>query len=188
MSRWFSTRTAIGAGWVLIGLGMVPIACLYLWARTHSSQPLSEQINIQRGQFVSSYFVPRLDGIYQINLYWSKFPRTETQVDLDWRIVDSQDQVIDQGTYNSALDGANIVELGEYHPQLGVRQRIIVDVHQEINGPSGEAMLQIGIPEVGLDRAEGAYPLAMGWAAITAVPGIVMLGCAWLWRRLSPKS
>ena len=188
MKRWLSVSTAIRVGWFLVGVGLLPFVCLLLWVFTHNSQPVSERILLRRGQFVSPYFDPELDGTYQIDLYWLKFPSRETQVDLDWRIVDSQDVTIQQGTYDSTLRGANIVGLGKYHSQRGVRQRVIVNVHQDVNGPDAEARLEIGIPEVGLDIAEGAYPLAAGWAAITTIPGVVMLTVIWFWRRFSPKS
>jgi hypothetical protein len=189
MNRWLSASTAIGVGWFLVGAGLFPFVCLLLWGFTHNSQPVSEPILLQRGQFISSYFKPELDGTYQVSLNWlNKFPSRETQVDLDWEIVDSQGLVIDQGTYDRSLDGSNIVKLGEYHPKRGVRQRIIVNVHREVNGSDGEARLDIGIPEVTLDVAEGAYPLAVEWAAITTIPGIVMLTGIWFWRKFLPKS
>jgi hypothetical protein len=189
MNRWLSTRTAAGVGWFLVGVGLLPFVCLLLWVFTRNSQPVSERILLQRGQFISRYFKPELDGAYQVSLNWlNKFPSRETQVDLDWEIVDSQGLIIDQGTYDSSLDGSNIVKLGEYHPQRGVRQRIIVNVHRDVNGPDGEARLDIGIPEVTLDVVEGAYPLAVGWAAITTIPGVVMLTAIWFWRRYSLRS
>ena len=188
MSRWLSARTGIGTAWFLIFLGLLPIVGIQLWALTHSWQPISEQILLKRGQFVSPYFKPELDGTYQVSISWlNQFPRRETQVNLDWEIVDSQNQVIDQGTYNNSLDGANTVELGEYHPKRGVRQRIIVNVHQDVSGPDGQATLDIGIPEVGLDLYEGAYPMAVEWAAVTAIPGAIVLAVIWFWRRLSTK-
>lgn len=183
MRRWWSLRTAIIIAWSLIGIGVLPFICLLLWAKAHPSQAVSERVSLLRGEFVSPYFRPELDGNYQINLYWPKFPSRETQVDLDWRIVDSQGLLIDQGTYNSGLEGANIVQLGEYHPERGVRQRIILNVHRDVIGSDGEARLEIGIPEVGLDRAEGAYPLAVGWAAITAIPGALVLAVIWFLRK-----
>jgi hypothetical protein len=182
MNRWLSTSTATGVGWFLIGVGLLPLGCLLAWAHTHSSEPLSVQLSLQRGQFVSPYFEPELDGTYQISLYWPKFPSRQTQVDLDWQIVDSKDVTIEQGTYDSALGGANIVGLGEYVPQRGVRQRIIVNVHQDVDGPDGEARLEIGIPEVGLERAEGAYPLVMMWAAVMTGLGVILLAVS-KWRR-----
>ncbi len=189
MNRWLSARTATGVAWFLICLGPLPLVCLLLWAFTHNSQPVSEQISLRRGQFISHYFKPELDADYQVNLNWlGKFPSRQTQVDLDWKIVDSQGLVIDQGTYNGSLDGANTVKLAEYHPQRGVNQRIIVNVHRDVDGPDGEARLDIEVPEVSLDMAEGAYPLAVGWAAITTIPGIVMLAAVWFWRRFSHKS
>jgi hypothetical protein len=175
MNRWLSTNNAIRIGWFLIGVGLLPLGCLLLWAYTHNSQPISEPIFLRRGQFVSRYFKPELNGTYQVSLSWlNKFPSRETKVDLDWEIVDSQGQVIDQGTYDSSLDGSNIVELGEYHPQQRVRQRIIVNVHREVNGPDGEARLEVGVPEVGLELAEGYFPLAIEWAGIVGGLAVVI--------------
>ncbi len=175
MNRWLSRHNAIRVGWFLIGVGLLPSGCLLLWAYTHNSQPVSERILLQRGQFASSYFKPELDDAYQVSLSWpKKFPSRETQVDLDWEIVDSQGLVIDQGTYDSSLDGSNIVELGEYHPQRGVRQRIIVNVHREVNGPDREARLEVGVPEVGLELAEGYFPLAVEWAGVVGGIAVVI--------------
>jgi hypothetical protein len=188
MKKWLSVRTAIGVGWFLVGVGLLPFGCVLLWGFTHNSEPVSEQVSLQRGRFVSPYFKPEIEGTYQISLYWRKYPSPATRVDLDWRIVDSQGAIIDQGTYDRAIGGGNIVGLGEYRPQRGVRQRMIVDVLQDVNGPDREATLEVGIPEVALDIDEGAYPLAMEWAAITTIPGIITLVLAWLWRRHSPLS
>lgn len=186
MKRWLSTKTAVGIGWFLVVLGLLPLVGLYFWAYTHHSQPISERIRLEPGQIVSPYFRPELDGTYQVTLDWPKFPNPSTQVDLDWRIVDRRNRVIDRGTYYGSPGGGNIIRLGEYHPRRGVRQRIIVNVRQAVNGPDGEARLEIGIPEVGLDVAEGAYPLAVAWAVITAIPGILLLAGIWFWRRFLP--
>jgi hypothetical protein len=188
MKRWLFSRPAVGVGWLLIALGLLPFVCLYLWGLTHNSQPVSEQISLQRGQLTSPYFKPQIDGTYQISLYWLRYPSPTTRLDLDWRIVDSQDAVIDQGTYSREIGGGNIVALGEYRPKKGVRQRIVIDINQDVNGPEREATLEVGIPEVALDIDEGAYPLAMAWGAITTVPGIILLAVVWLRRRLSLKS
>ena len=187
MKRWFSAKAAIGLAWSLIVLGLLPFGYLLLWGFTHNSEPVSETMSLQRGQLTSHYFKPEIDGTYQISLYWLKYPSPATRVDLDWRIVDSHNVTIDQGTYNRDIGGGNIVGLGEYRPQRGVRQRVVIDVHQDVDGPDREATLEVGIPEVALDIDEGAYPLAIEWAAFTAIPGVILLAVAWLWRRLSVK-
>lgn len=189
MNKWLTPSFGIRVAWSLICLGLLPVACLALWVLMHNSQPVSEQIVLQRGQFISRYFRPELDGTYQVSLNWLKnFPSRQTQVDLDWKILDDQGLIIEQGTYDSSLNGSNIAELGEYHPQRGARQRIIVNIHRDVSGPDAEARLDIGIPEVALDVVEGAYPIALGWAAITVGPGILMLLVIWFWRRNSHRS
>ena len=56
-------------------------------------------------------------------------------LDLDWKIVDASGTVLQQGTENTLLRGANNVNLGDYHPKRGERQKLIVDVHREIEEP-----------------------------------------------------
>jgi hypothetical protein len=142
----------------------------------HNLEPLSIPLPLKRGEFVSRYFKTDLDDSYQIDLYWSPFPDPKTEVDLDWKIVADTGIVIQQGTYKSRIDGANSVGLGTYRPKRGLRQRIVVNIHQDVQGSDGQPKLQIGVPEVSLDLAEGYYPLSTLWAGLFAGSGLITFG------------
>jgi hypothetical protein len=127
-----------------------------------------------------------LTGAYQIDI--DSLPFERTALDLDWRIVDDNGAVIREGAYSDSdpaggyrpLPAArlerrgNAVTLGEYRPNFGKRQRIIMRVHQDVQGDSAVARLEIGQPEVSLELSYGIF-LILGWAGIVGGAGRVML-------------
>lgn len=151
-----------------IVIGIAPLGYLSWWGQVHNLEPLSMPLPLKRGEYVSPYFKTDLDDTYQVDLAWDRFSPEQTATDLDWRIVDEKGTVIEQGAYNDRLSGSAI---GNYRPRRGLRQRIIVNVHQDVHGAVGQPMLEIGLPEVGLDMAEGAYPLAMLFAVTLSGSG-----------------
>ena len=159
----------------LIVAGVAPYAYLLLWALVHNQEPLSVQLPLKRGEYISPYFRTDLDDTYQINLYWTRFPDPQTEVDLDWKIVDDTGTVIQQGVYQNRMRRANIAGLGSYRPKCGLRQRIFVNIHLDVKGPDAQPRLQIGVPELSLELAEGFSPLAFGWAVIVAGTGVIIL-------------
>jgi hypothetical protein len=94
---------------------------------------------------------------------------------LDWKIVDAGGTVLRQGTENTPLRGANGVNLGEYHPKRGERQRLIVDLHRKIEEPEGSRVtLEVNSTEDPEGMAIGAY-IAFWWACIVAGSGAILL-------------
>lgn len=168
-------KTVASIAWLLIILGLAPFVGLLLWPLIRHVEPLSATLPLKRGQFISRYFRTDLNEDYQVDLYWPKFPDRKTEVDLDWNVVDDTGALIQQGTYKDRTGAANTVGLGTYRSEGRRRQRIIVNIHQDVQGPDGQPTLQIGQPEVSLDIAEGYYPLAVLWAALLAGSGVITL-------------
>ena len=132
--------------WSLIAIGLAPYAYLVLWPLAHNLEPLSVQVSLKRGEYTSPYFTTDLDDAYQVDLSWPQSPDPQTEVDLDWRIVDIDGSVIQQGNYNNRMGRANVVGLGVYRPKRGLRQRIIVNIHHDVQGTDGNPRLQIEVP------------------------------------------
>jgi hypothetical protein len=162
-------------GWLLVVVGLAPYAWLVSWPLTHNLEALSIPLPLKRGEFVSPYFTTNSHDNYQIDLYWSSFPDPQTEVDLDWRILDENGTVIQQGTYKNQMGAANTVGLGTYRPGRKLRQRIVVNVHQDVQAPDAHPRLRIGQPDNSLDLAEGYYPLATLWAFVLAGSGLITL-------------
>jgi hypothetical protein len=172
VKSWPWNKILVGVACLLILVGVMPLAYA-AWEGAHA-QPLSVALSIKRGEYKSPYFRTYLGGNYQIQLGWARLPNPQTELDLDWEVVDDSGAVIQQGAYRERLRGANEVNLGEYRPKFGLRQRIITRVHQDVQGDSGNARLEIGQPEVSLDISYGII-LILGWAVILGGTGAVML-------------
>ena len=156
-----------------------------LW-QSGNSQPLSVPIALKQGEFDSPYFRTYLGGDYQIDLEWLPIsPNPDADLDLDWKIVDANGAVIQQGNYSNRLGGNDVV-LGHYKSRFGLRQRFIANVHRDIEGESANATLQIGQPEIGLDLSYGFF-LLLGWAAIVGGSGTILL-CIVLVRRMRQRN
>jgi hypothetical protein len=181
MKKWPWVKILFSVSCLLVLLGVAPLA-FAIWEVTQS-QPLSEPLTLKRGEYGSPYFRTYLGGDYQVQLGWLRFPDAQAMVDLDWKIVDDSGTVIQHGTYSDRLRGANNLNLGEYRPKFGLRQRIITTVHQDVQGDSANATLQIGQPEISLDMSYGFF-LFLGWAGVVGGPGVVML-CILLVRRIT---
>jgi hypothetical protein len=95
-------------------------------------------------------------------------------VELDWKIEADNGSVLQQGSYGSILRGSNTVPLGEYQPTPGQRQRITLNVHQDVPGTSANTKIEIGPPD---PTAKLSYliPLAAEWAAFLSIPGAILL-------------
>jgi len=166
---------------VLIVVGAAPLAYLYWFASAHNFRPLSMELPLKQGEYTSAVFKTDLDENYMIQIELADPTRRaiglnkNAILDLDWRIVDESGTVIQQGTENTLLSWANNVNLGEYHPKRGGRQRLIVDVHREIEEPKGSSVtLEINSTEDPEGMAIGAY-MSFWWACIVAGPGAILL-------------
>ncbi len=174
-----AVRTAVGCLLLLAGLGPLAYFC---WEGTQA-QPLSVPVTLHEGEYVSPYFKTYLGGAYQVDLDWYRaFPDPNAYLDLDWKIEDSRGRAIRQGSYSGRLRGANEVHLAFYQAPFGLRQRLVMDIHRDIEGDSANATLEVGQPEIGLDLSYG-FPLLFGWAALAGFAGAIVLLTALIRRK-----
>jgi hypothetical protein len=177
--RWRSIL--FGVGCFLIVLGIFPLAYLLWFGHAHNFKPLSMQLPFKQGEYTSAEFKTDLNESYvvQVELMDSTHRaiglNPDAVLDLDWKIVDTGGAVLGQGSQNEPIRGANNVNLGEYKPKRGQRQRMIVDVHRDIEEPGGSAVtLEVNSTE----DAEGipfATPPFSLWARIVGGLGAVIL-------------
>jgi hypothetical protein len=172
VKRWTWRRILVSLAFLLVLVGIAPLAYLFWWGNAHNLQPLSVPLSLKRGEYISPFFTTDLNDDYQIEI--DSIPFERTGLDLDWRIVDDSGAMIRQGTYTDQLPGGNWALLGHYRPKRGLRQRIIVRIHQDVQAPESHPKLNIGLPERGLEQAYGSAA-AIGWAAIVAGAGVIML-------------
>jgi hypothetical protein len=184
VKKWPWTKIFFGVACLLVLVGVEPLA--YMFWEGENAQPLSMPLPLKSSEYASPYFRTYLSGNYQIQMEWAGRPDAQAEqavVDLDWKIVDESGAVIQQGTYSELLDGANNVNLGEYRPKFGQRQRIITIVHQDVQGSRANATLEIGQPEISLDLGYGAF-LILGWACLVGGSGAIVF-CVLLIRRMT---
>lgn len=166
---------------VMIVVGAAPLAYLCWFASAHNFQPLLMELPLNQGEYTSAVFKTDLDENYMVQIELAD-PATQSIglnkdaiLDLDWKIVDAGGIVLQQGTQNTRLRGANNVNLGQYHPRRGERQRLIVDLHREIDEPGGSRVtLEVNSTEDPEGRAVAAY-MSFWWACIVAGPGAILL-------------
>jgi hypothetical protein len=168
---------------LLLFAGVFPPAWLLWFGYAHNFAPLSMPITLQRGEIVSPFFTTDLNDSYQIDFDWAHGLDQPIDPSLDWRIVDAHSSVISQGSFAQHLPGGNEVHLGFYKPKRGLRQRIILDIHTDIQGANAaHPTLNIGVPEEGLDMAY-AWPAVLPWSGIFCASGLVGLIVALALRR-----
>ena len=175
MKKWPWKKILVSVGWLLVVVGIVPGAYLVVQlGKPHPAKALSVPVSLRQGTFTSPYFTPDSSGNYLIELNWNSFPARQTDVELDWTISAENGAVIQQGSYGKILRGSNTALLGEYNPTVGQRQRIALDIHQEVEGTSADTKLEVGPPDT---TANTSYliPLVSGFAAFLAVPGALLL-------------
>lgn len=175
MKKWSWNKILVCVGWLLVVAGVTPGA--YLLVRlgsAHNQKPLSVPVSLKQGEFTSPYFTAGSGGDYLIDLNWDMFPARQTSVDLDWKIVADNGSVLEKGTFNNLLRGANTVRLGSYTPNAGQREEIVLNVHEDVDQGGAHATLEIGPQEASWGLSQ-AIPFAAGWAAFVAGPGAVLL-------------
>ncbi len=174
------SRTLLILGAVLIVLGVAPMAYLLCFGWAHNFTPLMMPLPLKPGQVTSPIFKTDLTDNYQIDLDWTWTPaqRLDHPIDIaiDWRIVDPQGTLIQQGTFDHQGPEGNEIRLGFYQPaKRGLRQRIILDVRRDTPElASANPILRIETPERSLDQAYGSA-FFMLVAAVIAGPGIILL-------------
>lgn len=175
MKKWPWNKILVCVGWLLLVTGIVPGASLVIrLSNSHHAKPLSVPVTLKQGVISSPYFTPDSSGPYEIELNWDSFPARQTDVELDWKIEAENGAVLQQGSYSSILRGSNTVPLGEYKPTPGQRQRITLNVHQDVLGTSANAKIEIGPPDP-TSQLSYLIPLAVEWAAFLAIPGFILL-------------
>jgi predicted small integral membrane protein len=189
VKKWPWSKILVYAACLLLLACVAPWAYLFWWENTHNPEPLSVPLSLTRGEYTSPYFITDLDGAYQIDLDWNRSSHEQNQLDLDWKIVDDSGAVVQQGAYSGLIGyPATEVRLGEYSPRRGLRQRIILRIHEGVSELGAKSRLNIGQPEVGLDLAEGYIPLAIEWTGVIAGSGVIMLLVLLIWRVIQGNS
>ena len=175
MKKWPWNKILVCVGWLLLVVGIAPGAYLVVrLGSSHHAKPLSVPVTLKQGVISSPYFTPDSSGTYLVELNWDSFPARQTDVELDWKIEDENGSVIQQGSFGSILRGSNTVPLGEYQPTPGQRQRITLNVHQDVLGTSANTKIEIGPPDT-TSQLSYLIPLAAEWAAFLAIPGAILL-------------
>jgi hypothetical protein len=166
---------------VLIVVGAAPLAYVYWFTSAHNFQPLSMELPLKQGEYTSAVFKTDLDENYMVQVELADPTRRaiglnkDAILDLDWKIVDASGTALQQGAQNTLLRGANGVNLGEYHPKRGERQKLIVNLHRDIEEPEGSRVtLEVNSTEDPEGMAIGAY-IAFWWACIVAGSGAILL-------------
>ncbi len=175
MKNWPWNKILVGAGWLLLVAGITPGAYILVrLGNAHNQKPLSVPVSLKQGVFTSPYFTTDSSGDYLIDLSWDLIPARQTSVDLDWKIVSDNGSVLEQGAFNDLLRGANIITLGEYVPNPGQREQIVLNVHADVQQGGAHAKLEIGPPDNSW-RFSAAIPFAADWALFVAAPGALLL-------------
>jgi hypothetical protein len=181
-------------GGLLILVGVTPIAYLLWFGIAHNFEPLSAPLSLKRGEYTSALFTTDLDEDYQVEIYFLPYHRSP--LDLDWKIVDESGVLIQSGVYTEDQHpgGNDAILTRKYRPKGGTANRIILNVHQDIQAESGERQLQpadvrlhIGVPERGLGQAYGSVA-AIVWAVVVGGLGAIILVFLLVMRAIRPKT
>lgn len=176
---WHIILMIVAASLVLVGVA--PLAYLFWWGNAHNIEPLSVPLSLKSGEYTSPFFTTDLDDTYQIQIYF--LPQHLVPLDLDWKVVDDRGAVIQSGAYREHI-GGNEANIGEYRPKRGSRQRIIVNIHHDVDAAAGSDLkLHIGLPEDTLRLAYGSAA-AIGWASFFAGSGAIVLLVLLIWRAM----
>ena len=129
-------------------------------------------LSLKSGEYTSPFFTTDLDDTYEIQIYY--LPQHLVPLDLDWKVVDDRGAVIQSGAYREEHTGGNEATIGEYRPKRRSRQRITVNIHQDVDAAGSDLKLHIGLPEETLSLAYGTAA-AIGWASFFAGSGAIVL-------------
>ncbi len=184
---WATILLSVGASLVLIGVA--PLGYLFWRGSTQNWEPLATRISLKRGEFKSPLFTTDLDEDYQVEIY--SLPPHQIPLDLDWRITDEKGTIIQSRTYieNREMGGTDAIFTRSYRPKRGLRQRVIVDIHQgvPVDDPDIDTRLHVGLPEKGLQQAY-ASAAAVTWSLIVPGPGAIMVLGSWILSSIRPEA
>jgi hypothetical protein len=165
--------------WVVIAVG--PLALYLIYGITHNFTPLSMQIPLRAGQYRSGIFKTNIRGSYELEFELrdpaGRYAALSTGaiLDLDWKIVDTSGAAMKQGNQSMQLGPLHGFTLVRYTPTRGTRQRLIVDLHRDIDEPAGSRMtLYINSTDDSEGPALGVL-LSYWWACIVGGAWSVIL-------------
>jgi hypothetical protein len=157
-------------------VAIAPLTCALWWRNAHNLQPLSVSISLKRGEYTSPYFTTDLNDAYQIEMDWDRFPDALAKLEVTWKIIDDSGTVIQEGTYNDQIRGGDGTTLGEYRPKRGLRQRVVLQIHQDVQGfDAHHPRLEVSMPETMLESSGYEVPVAIVWAGLVGVVGVTTL-------------
>jgi len=181
MKKWPWRKILAIAAVVLVVVGIAPIAALLWDGWTHNNQPLAMGFPLRAGQYTSPEFTTDRDESYFIGMAMSDAtgPGTglnaDAVLDLDWKITDLKGAVIASGSLNQSMGRTNTVNLGEYAPKRGLRQKMTFNLHRDFEEPAGSKVtLEVETTEDPEGRAFG-FILFARWAAIVGGAGGLLL-------------
>ena len=181
MKHWPWGKILASFACLLIVIGIVPPAALF-FGGSHNFFPLEMPLPLKSGEYTSQLFTTDWGDTYEIYIIPADYRAKKVQLNLDWKIVDENGNVIQQGRYSERTE-TNWVTIGEYQPKIGQRQKIIIKVNQNIEGNStAQPRLIIGLPQRNSDYFD-VRDIFNAWAVITAGPGTLLLFFL-LFRRL----
>ena len=170
-----SQKAVVRIGGILMLIGVAPLICLMLWPLTHEIEPLSMRVPLKPGTYTSRNFSPDRGAQYQIDLDFGKDINPETEIKLHWQILDQGDNVVEQGARDDRIIPTEELRLGELRLDHSAKEKIQVSIDEGVQRDGSHATLKIEQPEVTLEIDEGYSPLAMGWAALVGLPGVILL-------------
>jgi hypothetical protein len=166
---------------VLIVVGLAPLAALLWHASTHNFRPLSMNFPLLEGQYTSPEFKTDLNESYMMQLEMMDATgrgiglNPDAVLDLDWTVTDLKGSIVKSGTFNEPIRGGNSLNLGEYAPRRGTRQKLILNLHRDFAEPAGSKVtLEVNSTEDPEGMAFG-YVLFATWAAFVGGSGGALL-------------
>src|SRR5579862_7422489 len=143
MKKWPWRRILTILSVVLIVVGLAPLAALFWDVWTHNDRPLSMDFPLYAGQYTSPEFKTDRAESYIIQMQMMDSTNRgiglnpDAVLDLDWKITDLSGTVVASGALIQPMRGANAVNIGEYAPKRGLRQRMIFNLHRDFPEPAG---------------------------------------------------
>jgi hypothetical protein len=181
VKNWPWRRILMILGVVLIVVGLAPLAALLWDGLTHNDRPLSMDFPLRAGQYTSPEFKTDRAESYMIQMEMMDSTgrgiglNPDAVLDLDWKITNLDGAVIATGALVQPVRGANAVNIGEYAPKRGLRQRMIFNLHRDFAEPTGSKVtLEINSTEDPEGFAFGAALFAT-WAAFVGGSGGALL-------------
>jgi hypothetical protein len=168
-------------GVVLVLVGIAPMAAIFWDGWTHNDQPLSMRFPLRVGQYTSPEFKTDRAESYVVQMELMDATgrgiglNDNAVLDLDWKISDLSGEVVASGSLNQRMLGANAVNVGEYAPKRGLRQKMIFNLHRDFEEPvDSKVTLEINSTEDPEGRAFGLWMFSW-WAWIVGGAGAIIL-------------